>query len=370
MNADSSMIQRIGRLAPLADVLSAVGRCAPVEPRDMATSQAEACILAANAVAPRALPATDMALRDGWAVKAEDTRDAGPYSPMPLDPPPQRIDTFAALPSGTDAIAPSDAVIVNGGILQIMAPVAPGEGVLPKSGDAAQGALLRAAGTRLRASDIAALMAAGVTQLAVRAPRLLIVNTKPGVLEPAVQFVAKSAQAAGAVVSVEQSGDLEAALRAGFVDAVIGIGGTGSGRRDRSVIALSRAGKLQYHGIGLAPGESAAFGHVGGRPVFLVPGRLDATIACWLVLGRALVARLSGGTVSDAVSTSKLARKVTSTIGIAEFVPLRIAQEGAVPLGSGFLSLRSLAQADGWMLVPAESEGYPAGYSVTVRPLP
>jgi molybdopterin biosynthesis enzyme len=88
------------------------------------------------------------------------------------------------------------------------------------------------------------------------------------------------------------------------------------------------------------------------------------------VLGRALVARLTGGAVSDAVSSSKLARKVTSTIGIAEFVPLRISEEGAAPLGSGFLSLRSLAQADGWMLVPAESEGYPAGYSVTVRPLP
>lgn len=364
------MIQRIGRLAPLAEVLSAIGRCAPVEPRDMATAQAEGCILAVDILAPQALPAADMALRDGWAVKAEDTRDAGPYAPMPLDPPPLRIDTFAALPPGTDAIAPPDAVTVSGGILQIVAPVAPGEGVLPKSGDAAQGALLCAAGTKLRTSDIAVLMAAGVKDLRVRAPRLLIVNTKPGVLEPAVQFVARCAKAAGAIVSVEQNGDLETALRAGLVNAVIGIGGTGSGRRDRSVIALTRAGKLACHGIGLAPGESAAFGHVGGRPVLLVPGRIDAAIACWLVLGRTLVARLSGGTIAEAASSATLARKVTSTIGIAEFVPLRRSEQGALPLGSGFLSLRTLAQADGWMLVPAESEGYPAGHAVTVRPLP
>ena len=51
-------------------------------------------------------------------------------------------------------------------------------------------------------------------------------------------------------------------------------------------------------------------------------------------------------------------------------MPLKLSEEGALPLGSGFLSLQLLAQADGWMLVPAESEGYPAGTEVTVRPLP
>ena len=364
------MIQRIGRLTPLAEALTAIKRCAPVEAREIATTQAEGCFLAADVVAARALPAADLALRDGWAVKAEDTRDAGPYAPMPLDPPPQRIDTFAALPPGTDAVAPPDAVTVTGGVMQIMAPVTPGEGVLPQSADVSQGALLRAMGTRLRASDIAALTAAGVMQVRVCAPRVCIVNTKPGVLEPAVRFVEKCAQAAGAVVSVEQNGDLEAAMRAGSLDAVIGIGGTGSGRSDRSVIALSRIGKLQFHGVALAPGETAALGHVAGRPVLLIPGRVDAAIASWLVLGRALVARLSGSSISDAVSSARLARKVTSTIGIAEFVPLKLSEEGALPLGSGFLSLQLLAQADGWMLVPAESEGYPAGTEVTVRPLP
>ena len=364
------MIQRIGRLTPLADVLTAIERSVPVEAREIATVDACGLFLGADVEAPRALPAGDTALRDGWAVKAEDARDAGPYAPMPLDPPPERIDTFATLPPGTDAIAPPDAVTVTGGVMQIMAPVSPGEGVLPKSGDMPQGALLRSAGTRLRMSDVAALMMAGVMQVRVRAPRLCIVNTKPAVLEPAVQFVAKCAQAAGAVVSIEPNGDLEAAMRAGSLDAVIGVGGTGSGRRDRSVSALSRIGKLQFHGVALAPGESTALGHVAGRPVLLIPGRVDAAIAAWLMLGRALVARLAGGAIRDAGSPVTLTRKLTSTIGIAEFVPLKLSEDGAVPLGSGFLSLQSLARADGWMLVSAESEGYPAGTEVTMRPLP
>jgi molybdopterin molybdotransferase len=370
MNADTAMIQRIGRLKPLADVLGIIARCAPVEAREIATADALGCILAADAISPRAIPSADMALRDGWAVNAEATRDAGPYTPLPLDPPPQRIDAFTHLPPGTDAIAPPDAVTIVSGSLQIAAPIAPGEGVLPKSGDAAQSGFLFAAGARLRASDTAVLMAAGIDTLRVHEPRLTIVNTKPGVLEPAVQFVAKAAEAAGAIVTVEADGDLEGALRAGAADAVIGIGGTGSGRKDRSVIALSRAGNLYCHGIGLAPGDTAAFGHVEGRPALLLPGRVDAVVASWLVLGRALVARLAGGAIADVTQPAKLARKVTSTIGIAEFVPLRLSEEGATPLASGFATLRQLAQADGWMLVPADSEGYPAGSIVSVRPLP
>jgi molybdopterin biosynthesis enzyme len=260
--------------------------------------------------------------------------------------------------------------MIAGGLLQIAAPVAPGEGVLAKSGDAPQNSVLLAEGTRLRASDIAALMAAGVTRLQVRAPRLRIVNTKPGVLEPATQFVAKAAEAAGASVSIEADGNLEGAFRAGAADAVIGIGGTGSGRKDRSVIALSRSGTLHCHGVGLMPGDTSAFGHVEGRPALLLPGRIDAAVASWRVLGRALLARLAGGEARDAVQSVKLARKVTSTIGIAEFVPLRLSDDGAMPLATSFVSLQHLVQADGWMLVPAESEGHPAGTLVAMRPLP
>jgi molybdopterin biosynthesis enzyme len=154
------------------------------------------------------------------------------------------------------------------------------------------------------------------------------------------------------------------------VDAIIAIGGTGEGRDDRSVIALARAGTVTCHGIGLSPGETAAFGLANGRPVLLMPGRIDAVLACWLVLGRALLDRLSGAHSGDISVKVTLARKVTSTVGIADVIPLRRVGEEVEPLASGYLSLQSLARADGWMLVPAESEGYPAGTAVAMRPLP
>src|SRR5262245_41461488 len=123
MNADTAMIQHIGRLTPLADVLATIALSAPVEPREIATADAAGLSLATDAVSSAAVPASDMALRDGWAVHAEATRDAGPYMPMPLDPPPQRIDAYAPMPPGTDAVAPPDAVTTAAGAFQIMAPV-------------------------------------------------------------------------------------------------------------------------------------------------------------------------------------------------------------------------------------------------------
>ena len=46
-------------------------------------------------------------------------------------------------------------------------------------------------------------------------------------------------------------------------------------------------------------------------------------------------------------------------------------QHGRVePVASGYLSLQSLIKAEGWILVPADSEGYPAGAEVMLRPWP
>jgi molybdopterin biosynthesis enzyme len=83
-----------------------------------------------------------------------------------------------------------------------------------------------------------------------------------------------------------------------------------------------------------------------------------------------LIDRLGGAQTSDIAAKATLMRKVTSTIGFAEVVPLARNDDGVEPLASGYLPLQSLACADGWMLVPPENEGYPAGTEIEMRPLP
>jgi molybdopterin biosynthesis enzyme len=150
------------------------------------------------------------------------------------------------------------------------------------------------------------------------------------------------------------------------------VGGSGAGDRDHSVETLARLGRVEFHGIGLTPGETAAFGIVDTRPVLVLPGRLDAALAVWLVLGRHMLARLAArdGDDPDPAWPVTLARKITSSVGLAEVIVVRRDGGRAVPLASGYLSLQALAQADGWILVPPDLEGVPADAMVLMKPLP
>jgi molybdopterin biosynthesis enzyme len=153
--------------------------------------------------------------------------------------------------------------------------------------------------------------------------------------------------------------------------AIIVIGGSGGGRRDRSVRELARHGRVAFHGVGLAPGETAAFGTLKDCPVLIVPGRLDAALAVWVTLGRRMLARLCGRSdVDDWSTTVTLTRKIASTLGLIEVVPVAREAGEVAPLASGYLTLQALARADGYVTVPAESEGFAAGATVEMRPLP
>src|SRR5262249_48625298 len=147
----------------------------------------------------------------------------------------------------------------------------------------------------------------------------------------------------------------------GGADAVIAIGGTGGGRNDRSVRTLARAGQVAFHGIGIAPGETTALGFVGARPVLLLPGRIDAALAgCPPVAGR-LWAGLCSALREAQPFHAELARKASSPLGLAEVIPVRRRLSKVEPLGSGYLSMQTLARAEGWILIPADSEGHPEG---------
>jgi len=137
-----------------------------------------------------------------------------------------------------------------------------------------------------------------------------------------------------------------------------------------AVRTLARFGTVEAHGIAISPGETAAFGFVDGRPVLLVPGRLDAALAAWLLIGRHLLAKLAGGEVDDLPAMVPLKRKITSTIGLTELAPVACSGNVAEPLASSYLSLQSLARSSGWTIIPADSEGAGAGTLIAVNPWP
>jgi molybdopterin biosynthesis enzyme len=362
--------QAIARLTPIADVLAMIdAQAKPVVPREVDVVDAAHFVLAAD-VTGALRPPRATALQDGFAVSAEATADGGSYAPVRLAKMPMRIESGDHLPQGTDAVAPIDIVAMRGGFAEAVSVVAPGEGVLAAGGDVDPSKPLRETGEHIRDTDIAVFLAADIARVSVRAPHVRIVTAREDLrLMPAVQLISRDCERQGGRPLIHNGADLGDILGAAD-DALIVVGGTGTGARDRSVAALARRGRVAVHGIGLSPGETAAFGEAAGRPVLIVPGRLDAALAGWLVLGRRLLARLAGGKDIEPAATAKLARKVASTVGLAEVVPVRRNGEGVEPLATKYLPLSSLARSDGWILVPADSEGYPAGTPVQVRPWP
>jgi molybdopterin biosynthesis enzyme len=365
--------QRIMRLKPLAEVFREIDALAkPVAPREMGSSAAAGRVLAADVAASSSLPRKAIALRDGWAVRAELVADAGPSAPMPLSPAPPWVEVGEPLPEGADAVLPPDAVNVVGDKMEAIAAVSPGEGVLAVGADAEQGRVLRCAGERLRASDIAILRAAGITRVKIREPKVRVaLSREVKESDDTVSALASALiEAEGGKAAFDRTIPLDRALADESAALVIGIGGTGMGRRDAGVQTLARIGRVALHGMGISPGETAALGAVGDKPVLLIPGRLDAALAILLIVSRRLMTRLSGALENETKTPVKLVRKIASQVGLAEVVPVRRAGEGIEPLGSGSIPSSALARADGWVLVPPESEGFAAGSTVEMRLFP
>ena len=366
-----SDIQRIARLTPLADVLASFDlSVGPVEPREEAVSKALGLTLAASAVIAEGHPQAALALRDGYAVRSDATHDANSYAPAPLSPAPVRVDTGDALPASADAVAALDAVQMRGAEASALATIAPGEGVLAPDADATAGLQLRLAGARLRRIDVALLTALGVERVLVRQPCVRVVRAGAGDIVRGAATLIASAVVSESGVAVTEDITLEAALNDESADMVIAIGGTGSGRNDESVRTLARVGKVQFHGIGITPGETTALGFVGPRPVLLLPGRIDAALAGWLTIGRRMLARRAFRLIEEQPFAAELARKIASPLGLAEIVAVRRRLGRVEPVAQGYLSMQALAHAEGWILVPADSEGHPAGARVVVRPWP
>jgi molybdopterin molybdotransferase len=371
-------MQRIERLMPLAEALACIDRLvAPVAPRRIGLGEAAGLTLAEDIVSRHAHPGSAIALRDGIAVDAAATLDASSYAPAPLVGAPAFVDVGDPLPSGADAIAPLDAVELRERTAHALAPLAPGDGVLPQGADATPGDVVGRAGGRLRASDVMSLKVLGITHVEVREPlvRISLAHRWSNTVIAAIDYLLMDQVEAAGGRAVGGNSDIihvdGTQVTRATSSAVILIGGSGSGRRDDSVRELARRGSVAFHGVGLTPGETAAFGMIGQRPVLIVPGRPDAALAVWLTLGRRMLARLAGR--SDDVQAHTpvvLTRKIASTLGLVEIIPVRRAAEGVEPLASGYLSLQSLAHADGYVAVPADSEGYPAGAQVEMRPLP
>jgi molybdopterin molybdotransferase len=360
-------------LTPLDLALAALlDRLEPVAPIALPLAQALGCV-AAEMPPLGAVPPSDIAAADGFAFCARDLVGASSYSPLPLATSLAWVEAGDAIPQGCDCVIPADLVDQSGPMAQVLGEAIPGQGVRRAGGDIASGSLVLASGRRVGPLELGIARAAGWDHLRVCRPRLCLLNipATSGATATA-QLISECARAAGAnVACAEATGRdaasiakaIDAALEPGACDLLVTIGGSGVGRTDAAVLALAQRGEVIAHGIALQPGRTAAVGGIEQIPVIAVPGAPDQALAAWWTLVRPVLDRLSARQPRPTL-TLPLARKIASSVGIAEIVLLQKDAENWMPLAVGELSLETLARADAYLAVRGGSEGFAAGTPV------
>jgi len=344
----------------------------PVAPRELPLAEALGCIAAENPPAG-AWPPRHLATADGWALRSADIVGASTYSPVPLPVAPVWVETGAPLPEGCDCVLELDRVVQLGSMFQAVSEAAPGEGVRRAGEDFSAAAPIVVPGRRIGARDLALAHTLGREQLTIRRPRVDIIDI--GAHDGraiTTSMIAEIARSAGAevVVSVADARETEAIGKAigarQSCDLLLLVGGTGSGRTDAAVIALAAQGEVLAHGFALRPGRTVALGRIEKIPVIAVPGAPADAMAVWLTVVEPLLRHLSGARARPRQSLP-LARKIASTVGVAEIVMLARNDAGWMPLAIGDIPLEHLARADAWLCVPDDSEGYAAGTQVEAQ---
>ncbi len=345
--------------AALAALLEGLDPLVPVE---LPLTKAAGCVAAGTPLLA-AYPPHDIAAADGWALRAIDLVGASSYSPLALTRGPAWVEAGDAMPDGCDCVLDADAVDIAGPLAQVLAEGLPGQGVRRAGGDIGERTPVVAEGHPVGPAALMLARAAGLDRLSVRRPGLRIINV-PGAAAT-MHMIADLARAAGLHVQMSEAGARDAASIAEALgdldcDLVVTIGGSGVGRRDAAVTALARRGDVRAHGLALQPGRTAAVARLGKVPVVALPGSPDHALAAWLALVLPLVDRLSARRPRRRV-TLPLARKIASSVGIAEIALLLGEHHAWMPLAVGEWPLQAIARADAWLIIPGNSEGFAAG---------
>jgi len=383
---------------------------APLAGQRVAVCAAAGRVLAEDVTSAVDVPNFARAMMDGYALRAEETYGASDYNPLTLRIVGQclpgsifdgqvgpgqavRIMTGAPLPDGADAVLPAEQTESAGeGQVRLLGEVSPGKHVGTPGEDLRRGATVLKAGRRLRPQDVGVLCSIGMAEVpVVRQPRVRIVVTGDELLPAGtVPTGPRIADANGPMLQalVQRDGGLVEC--AGITpdrrdaiwteldqpaDLVLTSGGSSVGQEDHVPVLLAEQGELAIHGIAMRPSSPAGIGRLGERLVFLLPGNPVSCLCAYdFFAGRAIRAR--GGRVSAErlqgrfdfpyrQARAPLVRKLVSQVGRVDYARVVVGERGVEPLAiSGASVLSSTTRADGFVVIPADSEGFPPGHEV------
>lgn len=389
------------------------GEAYPRSSERVPTGSALDRVLAEAVTAEEPLPPFRRSTVDGFALKAVDTHGASAALPQYLSLVGEilmgevasiEVDTGQAatihtggmLPAGTDAVVMvEDTQTSREGEIEVLKPVAIGENVLAQGEDLEIGEVAIAKGRRLRAQELAGLMALGRTEVEVAVkPRIAILSTGDELVEPAVtpgpgeirdinstSLSALVTRAGGAAVPFGIIPDSEREILRVAREAwescevVLISAGSSVSVRDLTARIVGQLGKpgVLVHGISFKPGKPTILGVSRGTPVIGLPGNpVSALVVAELFLVP-LIGLLLGEDRAAPIGqvTARMSVNVASESGREDHLAVRLERSGeewvAHPVYGRSNLIFTLIRADGIVRIPPQATGLDEGAWVSVR---
>jgi molybdopterin molybdotransferase len=353
--------------------------------------------LAVDVLADRDQPPFHRSTRDGFAVRAADSRVSAPLRVIGeiaagrgLDRPvgageAAEIMTGAPLPDGADAVVMIENTTATAGGVRIDRPVAPGENVVAAGSELRAGALAAPRGALVGTGEIALLASLGCARVPVtRRPRVMVLATGDELVDAGAtpgryqirnsngpMLAAQVRRAGGEPILLPPARDDAAALRPLVAralaegDLAVFSGGVSMGKYDLVEATVAELGaRIVWDGAAIRPGKPVVFGTAGDKPFFGLPGNPLSALVTFELFARPAVELAAGAPDAPLrLPSAPLAAPLDrAPLPLTFFTPVRIDDAGLVPLPSqGSGDLASLARADGFAVTDPRVSHVPAG---------
>lgn len=369
-------------------------------------------VVAADVTSPAPVPNHTNSAMDGYALGARDLPARGvkklrvvgvsaagkPYQGGVGEGQCVRIMTGAVMPAGADSVVIQERVERDGDHITVRPGEKPGGNVRHAGEDLEAGAVAIAAGRRLSPSHLGLAASLGFAELPVlRRPRVAFFSTgdelrpvggplREGELYDSNRYTLYGMLSELGVemldlgIVPDRSGAISASLAqaAECADVVVTSAGASVGDADWMRRTIERVGRAAFTRVAVKPGRPMAFGRFhapGNRLFFALPGNPVSVMVTFRIFVAPALRQLAGETAAEPLRLRvKAASALKKRPGRAEYqrgvlftdADRAMAVRSTGEQGSGIL--RSMGEANCFIVLPTDSEGVAAGEMVEVQP--
>jgi len=382
----------------LADYMKALEKAGILQPRTewIDTYDALGRQTAGPVFAKCCSPLFNASAMDGIAVRAALTKGASESHPLTL----KLGKDYKIVDTGDPIKSPFDAVIMAEDVVEIdeetvqIRDSVPGWNHVRSIGeDIVAGEMILQTGHVIRPVDLGVLLASGNLQVEVTAkPQVAILPTGTEIIPPQAEpkegdiidsnsgmFAGQVSEAGGVphrlpIVEDDYEKIKQTVLNAlKSHDMVIINAGSSAGTEDYTVHILREIGEVVVHGVAMKPGKPVILAMAEGKPVIGLPGYPVSAYLAFENFAKPVLQRLGGKAEDTGASRAEaiISRRMVSSLKHREYVRVKVGKVGdrlvAAPLARGAGAAMSLVRADGFCIIPQNSEGYEAGEKVEVQ---